>query len=320
MRVYYDSLQEGLWFQSLHADLARAALNPFPSAQSAPPLIAQALSFDRPDIILTDDDEDRPILILERTREVPSGHNVGQRFARLVGAAKMHVPAVYFGPYKAFKHGGETAGPRYMNLRLFHAIEKMAEIEDSAITIINWPVDRHCELIQTAEKDNHVREYLNLFFQHYNAHGSEGINQRIRESAFEAERKREREAFAKAAVRNPKQYDVPPPSVKMVNTSSIRELAGVDVSALRYADTVFYKVGMTYIRSDPYTGTALLYSYLYCGGQPSRTRNMVLYFPHISIQMWRDVGRGRGRKDERLFRLVADGILFRDGYLPKLDL
>lgn len=316
MRIYYDGLQEGMWFQSLHPALANATLHSFPSTGNAPPLVAKALSYDRPDIILTDD-IDRPFLILERTVEVPSGHNVGQRFARLVGAAKMRIPAVYFGPYKAYKHGGETQGPRYMNLRLFYAIERMAEIENTSVTIINWPVDAACEIIQTPEKDNHVREYLKLFFEYYNVHGPEGMIEYIKNSDFEAERRRERAAFARADVRNPEQYNGPPPSVRIARTTDILPLRGADTSVLHFAETVFYNVGMTYIRSDPYTGTALLYSYLYCGGQPSRTRNMVLYFPNITIEMWRAVGRAGGRKDERLFKMVADGILFRDGYLPK---
>jgi hypothetical protein len=74
---------------------------------------------------------------------------------------------------------------------------------------------------------------------------------------------------------------------------------------------------MSKIRSDPYTGTALLYSYLYCGGHPTQTRNLVLHFPNITIARWRAIGNAGGRKDERLFKAAADGILFADGYLPK---
>jgi hypothetical protein len=319
MYIYYDGLQEGIWFQNLHGALAAATLHPFPKISEAPPLIAQALSFDRPDIILADE-ANNPILILERTIEVPSGHNVGQRFARLVGAAKMRVPSVYFGPFKAYKHGGETQGPRYMNLRLFYAIEILAAVEQSSVTVINWPVDADCEIIQNPEKDNHVREYLEIFLNYYADKGLNGINDHIKNSEYEARRVQEREDFIEADVRKSEQYDTPPPSVQVGITGEILELRGADLSALEFPETVFYDVGMKYIRSDPYTGVALLYSYLYCGGQPPRSRNMVLHFPNITIEMWRAVGRAGGRKDERLFRMVADGILFSDGYLPKLQL
>lgn len=318
MHIYYDGLHEGIWFQDLHPDLAGATLLPFPTAKKCPPQVAQALSYDRPDIILTDDD-DNPILILERTTEVPSGHNVGQRFARLVGAAKMRVPSVYFGPFKAYKHGGKTAGPRYMNLRLFYAIDKLALAEDAACTIINWPVDPNCEILQTANKDDHVREYLKLFFDHYNQHGMVGINEHIKQSQYEADRKQERAHFAATQVRRPQQYNGPPPSVIIAPASRIAALNGAATQTLPHADTVFYAIGMTYVRSDPYAGMALLYSYLYADALPPRTRNIVLHFPEITIAMWRAAANGK-RKDERLFKMAADGILFSDGYLAKAQL
>lgn len=317
VRIYYDGIQEGLWFQKMHPALAGTRLDPFP--RNPPPLVARALSYDKPDIILTDDDEN-PILILEQTTEVPSGHNVGQRFARLAGAAKMRVPSVYFGPFKAYKHGGKTAGPRYMNLRLFYAIEKMALIEDTACTIINWPVDAACEILQTPAKDAHVREYMQLFFEHYDRHGMAGIVGYIKGSQYEVERKRERDHFAATQVRRPKRYDGPPPSVIIAPAARIATLRRADTSALRHPETIFYRIGMRYIRSDPYAGMALLYSYLYADGLPPVTRNVVLHFPKITITMWRALATGRMRKDERLFKMVADGILFKDGYLPKAQL
>src|SRR2546423_1692293 len=103
MQIYYDSIQEGDWFRGLHPTLKSAALLPFPNVRLQPVALKQVLSLDRPDIVLVD--QEKPILVLERTREVPSGHNVGQRFARLVAAAQMRVPSVYLGPYAAYKHG-----------------------------------------------------------------------------------------------------------------------------------------------------------------------------------------------------------------------
>jgi len=125
MEILYDSIQEGEWFKGLHPKLNNATMAPFPRNPNNEK-IAKVLSYDRPDIVLIDNNS--PILVLERTREVPSGHNVGQRFARLVAAAQMQVPSVYFGPYKAYKHGNDTAGPRYMNLRLFYAIKKCQKL------------------------------------------------------------------------------------------------------------------------------------------------------------------------------------------------
>ena len=126
--VFCDSLQEGMWFKNLHPDFANASLMVIPGSQREQKKygIDRVLQYDRPDIVLKDNN--RVIFVLERTVEVPSGHNVGQRFGRLVASAKERIPVVYFGPYMAYKHGGDTAGPRYMNLRLFYSLQKCIRV------------------------------------------------------------------------------------------------------------------------------------------------------------------------------------------------
>lgn len=319
LQIFYDSIQEGLWFQSLSSHLKDATLHPFPTSKDTPPKLAQALSFDRPDIILAQDYE--PIMILERTVEVPSGHNVGQRFARLVAGAQMQIPVVYFGPYAAYKHGGKTQGPRYMNLRLFYALEKVEAIEDTVITIMNWPVDDQFEVIQSPEKDTRMIEYLNLFFRYYDGSSdTTKFAEYLKNSQFRAEQVQERQQFIKDYVRGPEQYDNPPNSVSITNWKNVSEIATVNPTDLT-DKILLYNIGMKNIRSDPYTGTAILYAYLYCGGLTNRTMSLVLYFPNVTSVKWKNVAGGeRERKDIRLFRLVADGILFSDGYIPKSQL
>jgi len=313
MNIYYDAIQEGVWFQQLHEGLLNAELLPFPNRGNGPQGLQQVLAYDMPDIVLVDDGN--PILVLERTREVPSGHNVGQRFARLVAAAQMRVPVVYFGPYAAYKHGGATQGPRYMNLRLFYALGQMARIERTAVTTINWPVDENYELVQTPRKDKRVREYLNLFFDLYGTLAFGMLPDQIRNSQFERQQEAERKTFISSEVARPEEYGSPPDSVTIAPWRQLSQLAREHPQNLSHGETVLYQVGMRYIRSDPYTGMAMLYSYLYCSGLRQRTRNLVLHFPHITKQAWSSLA-GSDRKDIRLYRLSADGILFRDGYLP----
>lgn len=316
MEILYDSIQEGDWFRKLHPKINGAAMAPFPRNPTNEK-IARVLSYDRPDIVLVDNN--LPILVLERTREVPSGHNVGQRFARLVAAAQMQVPSVYFGPYKAFKHGNDTAGPRYMNLRLFYAIKKMAEIEKSAITSINWIVDENCELIQTPEKDVKVKEYLKLFFNLYDAYGPDAVGEHLIKSDFEKEQEVERSKFIQADVRDPEQYNIPPESVILGTWKNVSEISKYAQANEKNDQILFYKVGMNYIRSDPYAGAALLYAYLYCGGMRERTRKLILHFPNIPHADWQALAHSN-RKDIRLFRLVADAILFKDGFVMQANL
>ena len=156
--IYCDDLQEGIWFQELDPHFENAELEVIPSkkAEIMSCGLDEVLKYDRPDIILKD--ENNVIFVLERTVEVPSGHNVGQRYA----AAEANIPIVYFGPYMAYKHGGNTAGPRYMNLRLFYSLKKASELYNTAVTTINWPVDRDCEVLKTPAKDNRIKQYLNL--------------------------------------------------------------------------------------------------------------------------------------------------------------
>ncbi len=72
------------------------------------------------------------------------------------------------------------------------------------------------------------------------------------------------------------------------------------------------------IRSDPYTGMAILYHYLYVAEHTSRA--LVLWFPNISRQSWRTAAANGNRKDIRLFRHAADAILFSDELIARADL
>lgn len=311
-------MHEGMWFKKLHPLLSNSELKSFPVNNVKPKHIVKALSYDRPDIILADGE--KPILVLERTIEVPSGHNVGQRFARLVAAARMGIPSVYLGPYVAYKHGGATQGPRYMNLRLFYALKNMADIEKTAITVINWPVDDDCEIIRTPEKDIRVKEYLGLFLDYYSKNKFKNISKYIMKSEYEKQQEKERDSFIAERVAKPQDYDNPPGSVVVGKNTNISEFTDNGISNLRRGESVLYKVGMRYIRSDPYTGMAMLYSYLYCNGLNERKRNLILHFPHITKGMWRTAAKSKRRKDIRLFRMAADGILFKNGYLSKTSL
>jgi hypothetical protein len=313
MEIYYDSLQEGTWFQGLNSSFKDATLIPINDIVSGTPA-ARALEYDRPDIILAD--RGIPILVIERTIEVPTGHNVGQRFARLAAAAEAKIPLVYFGPYMARKHGGATSGPRYMNLRLFYTLDILADINKSAVTTINWPVDDKCELLRTDAKDKTIKEYINLFLSNYKKLGLKGVNQAILKSSFTTERIEEREKFIENYVRAPKEYDSPPPSVQILSKGVFLKM-GTSVSAKdlkNFQEVVLYNVGMSYVRSDPYTGTGMLYQYLYVLGEKSIKRALVLHFPHITKEMWTKASGSGRRKDVRLFKHIAELIIFKDGY------
>lgn len=317
LTILYDEPHEAAWFRALHPSLNDAKEEAITAAR-AWPSVQRVLAYDRPDIILLQGEI--PILVVEETVEVPSGHNVGQRFARIAAAAECGVPCLYFGPYVARKHGGKTAGPRYMNVRLFHAIDAMVRTTKTAITTINWPVDKHCEIRKDREKDQDVREYLEAFFKAYQERGLNGVSAALLASAVHNRMIAERDAFVLKSVRSPEQYDGPPPSVEFFSAEEFQRRHGIALEKLppKAKEIVLYNVGMRNIRSDPYTGMAILYKYLYIIEHPSRS--LILWFPNITASKWRKAASGADRKDIRLFRIAADAILFSDCLLLRSEL
>ncbi len=315
--ILYDEPQEADWFRGLHPALEKAKEEEITVAQKWPS-VRNVLAYDRPDIILLDGDT--PVLVVEETVEVPSGHNVGQRFPRIAAAAEAGVPCLYFCPYVAKKHGGATAGPRYMNARLFHALDAMERTTRAAITTINWPVDAQFEVRRDWAKDADVREYVATFMELYAASCNlKQVNVDLLKSNIHSRMIGDRNAFVKTKIRNPEQYDGPPDSVEFLKLGDFsKRWPDVDGVLSGKAEVILYKVGMNYIRSDPYTGMAMLYRYLYIAEHPSRA--LTLWFPNITEAMWREAAVKNNRKDIRLFRIAADAVLFADQFLPRARL
>jgi hypothetical protein len=315
--ILYDEPHEADWFRGLHPSFRDAKEEAITAAKRWPS-VQKVLAYDRPDIILLDGHT--PILVVEETVEVPSGHNVGQRFARIAAAAEAGVPCLYFGPYVARKHGGATEGPRYMNIRLFHALDAMERTTRAAITTINWPVDARCEVRRDRSKDDDVREYISEFLDIYFSSSSlEQVNRRLINSSIHSRMVSERTNFAQNSIRNPEQYDRPPASVEFLSPRQFgaRGLGSADMIS-NAQEIVLYNIGMTNIRSDPYTGMAILYKYLYVAEREDRA--LVLWFPNITKVMWRDAASRGARKDIKLFKIAADAIAFSDGILLRSQL
>ena len=315
--ILYDQPQEAEWFRNLNPIFADAKEVPITDARLWP-TTQNVLMYDRPDIVLLDGET--PILVVEETVEVPSGHNVGQRFARIAAAAEAGVPCLYFGPYVAKKHGGMTAGPRYMNIRLFLALDAVVRTTGTSITTINWPVDAGFEVRRDKAKDADVREYVTTLIDLYGSQLNLGrVNEGLLQSDIHSRMIVERNRFARTSIRNPDQYNSPPPSVEILTSFEFRQSHGLFDETLRsFAQLVTYKVGMNSIRSDPYTGMSMLYRYLYVLENPSRA--LVLWFPKITEEMWRSAATDTNRKDVRLFRIAADAILFADNLVPNTGL
>ena len=121
------------------------------------------MKYDRPDIILVKDDV--PKLVIEKTREVPTGHNVGQRFARLVNAVENGVPIIFFLPFKATKHG-KHQGVCAIPIRLFDAIDRMEEIHNVDTLITSWDTDKDDELLVDGTENNYLDKIIHELIMH----------------------------------------------------------------------------------------------------------------------------------------------------------
>lgn len=309
LKILFDAEHEAEWFRSLHPSLATVPEAPISGTH--PPAILDVLRYDRPDIILLDGEE--PILVVEETVEVPTGHNVGQRYARIAAAAESSVPFLYFFPYVAKKHGGKTAGRRYVNVRLFHSLDVMVALTNSAVTSINWPVDDNYEVRRDPDKDAHVREYMDAFLACYSMSGPNRISSALLVSPNYKRMVLERDAFVRKSIKKLDQYNNPPPSVEIMSRKSFESrFPNVCGMPRSLNEVVLYKVGMSEMRSDPFTGAAFLYHYLYVAQFPGRA--LVLWFPKIDFSAWERAARSGKRKDVRLFRHTADAILFADAF------
>jgi len=309
-KIYYDAFQEAKWFQSLNSEFENA--EPLPINQINDPEVLRLLRYDKPDIILLKND--KAVLALEKTTEVPTGHNVGQRFARIVCSAEEKVPFIYFFPFLAMKHG-EYASACWVNARLLEAMKRLSEIHSTPIVAINWECDENYELIRDGSQDLFLKEVISdLVKNNFDSQSP------VLKRAYKIMRVK----FQEALERHP-QYSSLPPTVKEVLT---REFLGEIKEKLRnvhlgelitYREkSIVYDIGMKYVRSDPYTGTQLIYDYLLARKGPTpkeRIMNIILRMPNISKELWEKAAISKERKDIRLYTRFADLIELSDAVI-----
>ncbi len=307
-KIYYDAFQEAKWFQSLDKEFKDAELLSINQARDAE--VLRLLRYDKPDIILLKDG--KAVLALEKTTEVPTGHNVGQRFARIVCSAEEKVPFIYFFPFLAMKHG-EYASACWVNARLLEAMKKLSEIHKTPIIAINWECDVNYELIRDGSQDLFLKQVIANFIKY----GFTG-KVPILDKAYEAMKAK----FQEALNRHP-QYSALPPTAKETITKEY--LANLKAKYRNFnanelinsrEKSLIYDIGMKYVRADPYTGTQLIYDYLLARKGPTpkeRTMNMILRMPNISKTLWGKAAKDKNRKDIKLYTKFADLIELSDG-------
>jgi len=313
--MYYDSLTEALWFQDLHRAFEDANLQIIKPRGENPDIIERIIQYDRPDIILLK--ENTPILVLEKTSEVPTGHNVGQRFARLVRAVEIGIPTIYYFPFDSRKHGKYT-GICNLNIRLLDASFKMLEIHNTPMLSINWIADGNGELIVDGSENSIIKELLKSY-----------INSSFDKNCYVFKKYVDylkREYFRRLKIRP--SYGEMPNSVIKMNTTEFMKSFSVTGFSAKFSNrkyTYLYKIGMnpeSCKRQDPYTGTQFIYDYILCrNGQDvsDKINNLVLYFPNLTSGIWSKKNPNDPNSKSCNWYLTANALLFKDKIIFNLD-
>ena len=305
--IFYDAYQEAVWFKNLSPYLKHASIKPINTATE--PKLLSLLRYDKPDIILFKDD--LPVLSLEKTTEVPTGHNIGQRFGRIVCAAEEKVLGIYYGPFLAKKHG-KYASKCWINVRQLDAMLKLKKFHKVPSLAVNWECDQSGELIRDGSETKDLAILINDLIKSDWDYKIPKIKEIEKQMIDEIA----------SGVRRYPRYKGSPNSAPIIKTNLYRS----DPRLKKYKfpkaftnrrESLRYVVGMKAgLRSDPFTGTQLVYDYLYCRIGPKksdRSRNLVMEIPDLSVAAWKAV-TNINRKDKRLLTLFPDLLLLKDGY------
>ena len=311
--IWGDNENESQWFQSLDSRFKSAKVRNIGKRGSNTDLIDSLVIYDRPDIILIKDAS--PILVLEKTAEVPTGHNVGQRVARLVRAAEHSIPVLFFLPFDSRKHGVHT-GICSINTRLLKAMLRMSEIHETPVLAVEWLSNPESgELITDGSQDVQLAKLVSGILDSYPEKWSGVV--------------REHESWLgnQLEIRNAKYspYRKLPSSARIQKTndflSSLRFNTTKYSSLLRREQSLVYKMDMTpeaCRREDPYTGTQFIYDYgwLREGPKPSnRNMNLLLHVPRVTVKKWKEANPNDPLRKSSNWYLTADAIVLKDGII-----
>ena len=305
--IVHDAIQEADWFQNLSERLSDADISRLDDDSPEP--VLEIASYDRPDIILLRDGA--PVLVVEKTGHVPTGKNPLQRVARLVKAAELGVPGVFFVPYAAKKHG-ENASKTNLNHRAIQALRRIEEINETPMLIPPWPTDDDYELVHDGSEDELIARFVDEFLR-ADCDPAVPAAEEIRAQSEEG---------AKRILSEYAPYETPPNSVAIRSTdSAVAQYDGLTGDGSFRTDrgeTVVCDFKFQTRRTDPYIGSQFAYDYLYCRTGPTvrdRNRNLVLHMPKIDRETWFDYHPYKPGNKTSLWYACADALVLSDDTL-----
>lgn len=308
LTIYYDSLTEATWFQDLNPIFNNATFEIIKPRGSNPPIIESITLYDKADIIVLKDNI--PVLVLEKTSEVPTGHNVGQRFARLVRAIELDIPTIYYYPFDAKKHG-EYAGICNLNIRLLEASFKIYELHNTPLLSVDWLTDKYGELITDGSENLVIKGLISDYV-------TSGFNKNC--NAFQQHINWMKKEYSRRLHIRPS-YAKMPPSVQKYSTTYFCNnfnIHNIPPEFIKRKYTYVYKMAMTpksCKRQDPYTGTQFIYDYILCRNGVNvtdKSANLVLYFPELTSSTWFSNNPNNPATKSCNWYITANALLFND--------
>ena len=314
LEIWADNPIEANWFMDLNIKLKKSSFHTIGARETNSSVeVNKLIKYDRPDIILLK--EKKPILVLEKTREVPTGHNVGQRFARLVRSAEMQIPVIYFLPFDARKHG-KYSSICNLNARLIRAMLNLSEIHKTPCLTVNWPSDDDGQLVIDGTEDKLVRKLVTALIEK-DGFKSKVISSHLTWMANEYEERCQRYPGYRGLptsveITKTDQFILKNPQITETNRKKLR----------RRSDSMVYKIDMSEgscKRQDPYTGMQFIYDYAWLRSGPTpknRNKNLILQVPNVRVSTWKSKNPNDSNTKSCNWYLTADAIVLKDGMIP----
>ena len=296
--LWGDSLLESDWFKTLNSALFGCKAHKIGPRGKNPKHIEKLVLYDRPDIILCR--KDRPILVLEKTREVPTGHNIGQRLGRVVRALECSTPVLTVIPFRARKHGTHTSICE-INPRVLRSAIKMGNLHDTPCLFLDWQTDIQGELIGDGSSAKGLKNVVDS-----------ALKANCNLKNFEV--KKVLSTMETCADKLEKDY---PPYLKPPGSVTFETIPAT-IEHSKHRRFCVYKINMSKNacrREDPYTGMQFLYDYLYCRHGTlvhEKSVALVLSFPNLTRHDFETSNPNNPHRKSCLWYATANELWFSD--------
>jgi len=282
-----------------------------------PNFVQQMLYLDKPDLIVAAGDPLRPIFGVELSAEAPSGHDIFQRFGRIVAAAEQGTPFAYVFPERKWVRRRGTQG-RWdeFNPLVVSALVQISRIHGVPALPFLWPANldegnpqqgylvcrsqRKCQPPPDHEQIRPLWEFADLAIGCYLE--NRPFSDIVFTPFFQA---RERTQWTWYSSRGGESREWSPlTSCEEIKTASlinevsarsgvrIRDLPDILASRPR---TIIYSNDSKTFRADPYAGALVAVDYLKCRNGPTtqhRHANLAIHFQNVSIDQVVEKAKG----------------------------